>query len=669
MSRSARKHCSLRFVVESLEERLVLSADLFGPLGTLAPLADDTPAMLSASANSTQGAAYNLPQTHDQYSYRGKGYTVAVIDSGIDYQHPALGGGYGPNYRVIGGWDFVDGRDGSWNEGDLSPGPDADPMDAYGHGTMISGIIGAQDDIYPGVAPEVNLVGLRVLDANGNGDLKWLKDALEWVVHHREEYNIVAVNMSVGVGNYSRVPATDQLAPLLQSLTDDGVFITAASGNNYYSLGSRPGLAYPAVSPNVVSVGAVYDWEYGLYNWPDGAKDYSTGIDRVASFGQRSENLDLMTPGAIVTSTQLSHGGNENYGTYFGTSLASAIASGASVLAREAAEAVGRPDLVHQDRMLDIFQSTGVTVIDGDDEMDNVTNTGLSFKRLDLLAAISHIESLGTQAPDHEELGPKGGIPSTGEPNLGSGSTGGNHVPDKEPTPPPPSQEPDHFESTEISVNSGKLELVTDAVFESFALNNIGVAGWYMPSERQHEYYSRELDTPAEKKTEPTVRKVSIREIIISDTVAEDTESMDVHQRIDSSELIEMSTEEEVILPAELSLMPEQQAETESDPEQKQHPSKSHDRVETNHEKSRPESDSKISSKKLGDLTLHFAEDIDYFLFQSESRRHKIEQEIVNGGSAMFTLIDVGSQGARSLPADQPPTGADREVNLRDRVH
>src|SRR5438874_175003 len=77
-----------------------------------------------------------------EYGTRGKGVVVAVIDTGIDYKHPALGGSFGKGARVVSGYDFVN--------------KDGDPMDDNGHGTHVAGIIGANGAGMVGVAPEVS---------------------------------------------------------------------------------------------------------------------------------------------------------------------------------------------------------------------------------------------------------------------------------------------------------------------------------------------------------------------------------------------------------------------------------------------------------------------------------------------------------------------------------
>ena len=105
-------------------------------------------------------------QVHSQFGLTGKGQTVAVIDSGIAFDHVALGKGFGPGYKVVGGWDFA--------ENDARPYDDAP---AGFHGTHVAGIIGANDGVHLGVAPNVDLVALRVFTDAGKGDLVTFRGA------------------------------------------------------------------------------------------------------------------------------------------------------------------------------------------------------------------------------------------------------------------------------------------------------------------------------------------------------------------------------------------------------------------------------------------------------------------------------------------------------------
>ena len=87
-------------------------------------------------------------QVRSTYGVQGSGMAVAVIDTGVDYNNPALGGGFGPNNKVIAGYDFADNS--------------TDPMATSSqHGTSVAGLIGSDDADDLGVAPGVNIVALR----------------------------------------------------------------------------------------------------------------------------------------------------------------------------------------------------------------------------------------------------------------------------------------------------------------------------------------------------------------------------------------------------------------------------------------------------------------------------------------------------------------------------
>ena len=123
---------------------------------------------------------------HEKYKLTGKGVKVGVIDTGIDYNHPAFAAKgatngcfarYGKNCRVAHGWDFV----GDAYNGGNTPKADADPMDCAGHGSHVAGIIGANAlDIkvspkppqpFVGVAPEVTFGAYRIFGCSGgSGD-------------------------------------------------------------------------------------------------------------------------------------------------------------------------------------------------------------------------------------------------------------------------------------------------------------------------------------------------------------------------------------------------------------------------------------------------------------------------------------------------------------------
>ncbi|HUY36763.1 MAG TPA: S8 family serine peptidase [Pirellulales bacterium] len=385
LARNPRGARGREFALECLDELLFLNAapvdvnasDWRQQTYSLGPLnlAADQAALTGPRVQDTRSLQLiQGQQVQTQFGYTGSGYSVAILDTGLDYNNPAFAG------RYLGGYDFVDNT--------------SNPMDYMGHGTLVAGIIGSAAPGHLGVAPGVGLIALKVLDNTGSGTFGNVDRALQWVIAHEQQYHIAAVNMSLGSGNYNSEPFTFLDADL-QALKNEGVFIAAAAGNSYYSYGSQPGLAFPAISNLAVSVGAVWDGNYGSVSWANGAKDYSTAPDQITSFTQRGAQLDILAPGAFITSTYL----NDSYASMAGTSMAAPVVAGAAVLIHQALDAHGLGGEANQDHILALMQRTGVTIVDVGHGQDNVTHTGLSFKRLDLLAAVESINGSAPAAP------------------------------------------------------------------------------------------------------------------------------------------------------------------------------------------------------------------------------------------------------------------------------
>ncbi|RKP07196.1 peptidase S8/S53 domain-containing protein, partial [Thamnocephalis sphaerospora] len=107
--------------------------------------------------------------------FTGKGITVGIIDSGIDYGHTALGGCFGSGCKVAFGYDFV----GDDYTASNRPKPDDDPMDTCnGHGTHVAGIIAGQQGSFAGVAPQATLGAYRVFGCTGRVELDVVLDAI-----------------------------------------------------------------------------------------------------------------------------------------------------------------------------------------------------------------------------------------------------------------------------------------------------------------------------------------------------------------------------------------------------------------------------------------------------------------------------------------------------------
>jgi subtilisin family serine protease len=306
------------------------------------------------SAHSTTG----LNQVVADYGFTGIGQTVAVIDSGIAYDHYALGGGFGANYRVVGGWDFT-------GENDANPYDDGS---AGSHGTHVAGIIGGSAGSDHGVAPGVDLVALRVFDDSGAGYFSWVEKALQWVHTNRNNFEnpITAVNLSLGVASWNSVtvPTWSTLEDEFAQLEADGIFVAVSAGNSYATY-NTPGLGYPAASPYVVPVMSVND------------------NGTLASYSQRDVRA-IAAPGSSIRSTVPDYKGNNNgitddYATFSGTSMASPYIAASSVLVRQAMQFVGTTNIT-QDMIFNHVMSTGTKFVD--------SATGLTFTRLNLEAAI-----------------------------------------------------------------------------------------------------------------------------------------------------------------------------------------------------------------------------------------------------------------------------------------
>ncbi|MBC8351311.1 MAG: S8 family serine peptidase [Planctomycetes bacterium] len=325
-----------------------------------------------ADVHDTTGVSY----VHNTYGLTGAGQTVAVIDSGIAWDHLALGAGLGTGYRVVGGWDFAEN--------------DADPYDdgpSGFHGTHVAGIIGSDNSTYQGVASDVDLVGLRVFDDDGAGYFSWVEDALQWVHDHRNDFAnpITTVNMSLGTDwNSDSIPSWTTIEDELSQLEQDGIFIAVSAGNSFAEY-NTPGLSYPAASPYVVPVSSI------------------TNDGIFSSFSQRHDRV-VAAPGNSITSTVPDYvfgadGSPNDFGTASGTSMASPYVAGASVLVRQAMEFVGIQNIT-QDTIYDHIRSTADIFYDA--------TTSASYHRLNVQAALDGlmpVDDYGSVAIDAHDLG------------------------------------------------------------------------------------------------------------------------------------------------------------------------------------------------------------------------------------------------------------------------
>lgn len=209
---------------------------------------------------------------------RGQGVKVAIIDTGVDRNHPDL------KDNVVGGWNAI-------TKGD-------DFMDDHGHGTHVTGTIGALDNdlAVVGVAPSAALYGVKVLDANGSGTFDDVIAGMEWCVTNKMQ----VANMSLGASR-----GNPSLQAAVEKMTAAGVAVIAAAGNSGRAVG------YPAAYPDAIAIAA------------------SDSGDKVAYFSSRGPEVDFIAPGVSVDSLAPG-GGTDNMS---GTSMATPHAAGLAALA------------------------------------------------------------------------------------------------------------------------------------------------------------------------------------------------------------------------------------------------------------------------------------------------------------------------------------------------
>ena len=217
--------------------------------------------------------------------FTGKNVKIAVLDTGIDYNHQDLVNNY------VGGYNFVSNSTNTYDDN--------------GHGTHVSGIAVAlnNDSGVVGVAPEAKIYSLKILNSTGSGYSSDIIEAIDWAINN----GIQVINLSFGTKNYPGTALEDAFARAEES----GIVVVASAGNNGTCSGTTTDIVnYPAKFDSVLSVGSV-----------DSTNNHSC-------FSATGESLDISAPGASINSTKL--GGTT--GLYSGTSMASPHVAGAAAV-------------------------------------------------------------------------------------------------------------------------------------------------------------------------------------------------------------------------------------------------------------------------------------------------------------------------------------------------
>ena len=255
--------------------------------------------------------------------WTGAGVGIAVIDTGINATGDLAG-------KVVHSEDFSG---------------DGDGVDRFGHGTFIAGLIAgsgaASGGAVRGVAPDANLINLKIAGRDGSADITHVMAALQWAVSFKDTYNIRVINLSLGTDS-TQDYRIDPLNYAVERAWQAGIVVVVSASNRGPNAGT---ISKPADDPFVVTVGAIRD-NTTTKAYDDTVPDFS-GAGPTASNGLPKP--DVVAPGGSVISARVpgsfidTNFPNGRVGSaYFkgsGTSFATGITSGtaALILSRNAA--------------------------------------------------------------------------------------------------------------------------------------------------------------------------------------------------------------------------------------------------------------------------------------------------------------------------------------------
>ena len=283
----------------------------------------------------------------------GKGETVCIPDTGVNFMHPDL---IGKNLTCV-----IDCISGVCAE-NCSIG------DWHGHGTHIAGIIGA-NGFLQGVAPEVSLIGLRVCDSTGTCADDDLIAAMDWCTNNFDKYNISVISLSLGGGQYNHYCDAESpeinIAGAVNRAFAKNISVVVASGNiDSYFTNPYSGIASPACVKNATRVSAIN-------------KD-----ETFASYAFRNQNFPdlIFAPGTGIYSTY----NNGGYATMSGTSMATPHVSGAIAIINQYKKLEKAIKLKPNEIVLGLNNS-------GKRKYDS--GTGANFSLLDVYSAVLYLDN------------------------------------------------------------------------------------------------------------------------------------------------------------------------------------------------------------------------------------------------------------------------------------
>lgn len=274
-----------------------------------------------------------------EYGFTGKGVNVAVLDTGIDNQHPDL------SESIVDQHCFVA----------CANGERSNAQDDNGHGTHMAGIIASRGKVSPrGIAPGAGLVAVRVRDTTGADKMPDVAAGIDWVVANRAQLNVRIITLGMHRSMYTGACDAEVDRRLVEAVgraQRAGIIVFAPAGNS----GLAEMMAAPACISGVLSVG------------------YTGKTDRLSLASNGGSELDLLAPGEWIRSTAL--GGGQT--TLNGTSHAAPHAAAVAALMLQADPSLSAADVER------ILEETGMPVLD--------SRTHRTTARVDALAAIERV--------------------------------------------------------------------------------------------------------------------------------------------------------------------------------------------------------------------------------------------------------------------------------------
>ncbi|MBD3247154.1 S8 family serine peptidase, partial [Candidatus Pacearchaeota archaeon] len=353
--------------LENLENNS--EVEIIDPVGIRSIALDDSVPLVNASSIwAIQSNEVNLT---------GKGETICIIDTGIDLDHPDLGGCFGENNpdsscKILGGIDYC-------ADDTTCTSTDSNPNDAHGHGSHVAGIAAANGSL-DGVAPGAKLIIIKAANSTGTFWDDDLAKAIEWCTNNASTFNISVISMSLGGGLYSSYCNSDPLADEINAAVANNISVVVASGND----GSTSQINGPACVENATPVGG------------------STKSDGMYSNGNRNSIVQLIAPGVNINSTIP----NNAYSTLTGTSMSTPHVSGAVAILNQFLRLEKGMDYTPS-QIEDVFNDTG-------ERIDDSGGSGEIFSRINVYGAVSsldnEINNITLLSPSHNSNNGSGNV-------------------------------------------------------------------------------------------------------------------------------------------------------------------------------------------------------------------------------------------------------------------